>query len=959
VAPKEDTLELYADGEGTGEGALPPSPGWYEGMPGYGVVIVKLTLGLTAVLVLYFLLAFLRGAYTDWLWFSNLGLTSVFRTILLTRIVLWLMGLAASSAAIYYAYRFAWRTAWGPTVLPFTPLALLWIKRSILVGAEIMGVIVVLSFATALSNRWQEFLRFWNATDFGLADPQFGNDAGFYIFTLPMLHTLQGWLMGLAIVVLLTTAGVYLLIYSARGINPLFTTRSRTQLAIVSAALMITIAAAHFLDTYETLFSTSGAVTGATYADVTARIPALYLLTAVAVLAAAIMLLSIRVSNIRQSIRVVVAAFGLWAVAGILAGILWPLVVQRLAVDPSELQRERPYIERNIEWTRLGYDLDRITEQPYDVRDDTLARDIADNPETIANIRLWDPRPLESVYNQIQHLRLYYSFLDVDVDRYTIDGEYRQVLVGTRELFQAGLDESAQNWVNRKLVYTHGYGLVMATATDFTPAGAPNLVVRDVPTTGAFAIDEPRIFYGESFGLDAAQVVPAPPRAGAVSDDMIIVNTTEQQFDRPAEGASNLPIFLDTYDGAGGVNLSSFFRRIVYAWEFADPNLIFSSALTGDSKILYRRSIAARVGRVAPFLELDNDPYMVIADGKLFWIQDTFVTTDRLPYSRRIQAVASANTVFDRPLNYIRNSVKVVIDAFDGTMTFYTIEIGGPDPVLAMWRNTFPDLFTPIDQMAPSLKKHIRYPEELLEAQADTFLQYHMTDAQAFFLKEDQWELADEVVGTGTSRAVDPYYVIMKLPGEESVEFAQILPFTPQDKPNLVAWMAARSDGDHYGDISVYTFPKDRLFNGPSQIEARIDNDPVISEQFTLWDQSGSRVIRGNLLVIPIGQTLLYAEPIYLEADSLAFPELKRVILATGDRVVMEPTLDEAVRSLLGGRRPERPRDGEPVVGGVPPEELARVLEDVRRALESLQGGTEGLADSIRALEELTGETVQ
>jgi uncharacterized membrane protein (UPF0182 family) len=959
-------MATYPTNEGD-ESTLPPGGGLFDGVPRYAVLLVKGTVLLTGIIFVYSFLGFLRSVYTDWLWFQNLGLVSVFRTVLFTQIVLYLIGLTISTAAFYYTYRYAWRVAWGPTVLPFSPLALLWIRRSIGIGIVVMGVIVVLSFASALADRWEHFLRFWNATDFGLNDPQFGNDAGFYVFTLPMLHTLQGWLMGLSIVALITTMGVYLLIYSARGINPQFTPESRTQLAVIGAFMMLTIAAGHFLDTYETLFSTAGAVTGSTYADVTARIPALYLMTGIGALSAAIMLYTIRAENLRQSVRMIIAAFGLWIVAGLLVGVAWPLLVQRLAVEPSELQRERPYIERSIEWTRIGFDLDRITESPYEVREQAIAEDIANNPETIKNIRLWDPRPLRDVYNQIQHLRLYYNFLDVDVDRYTIDGEYRQVLVGARELFQAGLDDTAQNWVNRSLIYTHGYGVVMATATDFTPAGQPNLIMRDIPTTSAIPIEEPRIYYGESFGLDAANVAPLPNRPGAVTNDVVIVNTNELQFDRPAGGPDELPVFIDAYEGDGGVGLTSLFRRIAYAWEFGDVNLIFSSELTNDSKVLYRRGVRERVSTVAPFLELDDDPYMVVADGKLLWIQDAFITTDRLPYSRRIQALTSANTTFERPLNYIRNSVKVVVDAFNGSMTFYTLMPGGDnpeipldgrDPVLEMWSNTFPDLFTPIEEMPQSLREHIRYPEELLEAQADTFLQYHMTDAKEFFLKEDQWELGTEVVGDGRIRVVDPYYIIMKLPGEETEEFIQIVPFTPQDKPNLVAWMATRSDGEHYGDITVFEFPQDRLFNGPSQIEAKIDNDPVISEQFTLWDQSGSRVIRGNLLVIPIGQALLYAEPIYLQADSLAFPELKRVILATGDTVVMEPTLDEAVASLLGGERLIAPGDATPV-DFLSQQAFQDALAEIREALESLQGGATGLGESIKALEELAGEVTQ
>jgi uncharacterized membrane protein (UPF0182 family) len=670
----------------------------------------------------------------------------------------------------------------------------------------------------------------------------------------------------------------------------------------------------------------------------------------------------------------------LWVIASILAGVVWPLAVQRFAVEPSEFQRERLYIERNIEWTRRGFDLERFDEVPYQVKEETLARDIAANPETINNIRLWDPRPLESVYNQLQHLRLYYNFLDVDVDRYMVDGDIRQVLIGTRELFQAGLDESAQNWINRKLIYTHGFGVVMTAASDFTPSGQPEFLVKDVPSVGVFDVTEPRVFYGESFGL-----LPANDRVLAliddlpnseVTDDEVIVNTLEPQFDRPSNEPNGLPVSLERYTGKGGVPLTNFFRRVMFGWEFEDLNFIFSNALTDDSKVLYRRSIRERVSTVAPWLELDDDPYVVVTDGKLMWIQDAFVTTDMFPYSRRVQIVESSGldrrtrTVFDRPLNYIRNSVKVVVDAFDGTMDFYTIELNEPDPVLSVWRNTFPDLFRPIDEMPTELRQHIRYPEELLEAQADAFLQYHMTDPREFFLKEDQWALGEEVVGTVTvdpnnptaptqrDRVVDPYYVIMKLPNEASEEFVLILPFTPQDKPNLVAWMAARSDGEHYGDITVFEFPKDRIFNGPSQIEARIDNDPKISEQFTLWDQSGSRVIRGNLLVIPIGEALLYAEPIYLQADALEFPELKRVILATGNDVVMEPTLKDAIRAILGGERVSRLSDG-PVAGGIPPEALLAIVDELRAAIESLRGGADALGNSLLALEDLAEEALQ
>ena len=946
----------------------------------YADRLVKAGGGLGAFLIGYLLLSFARGAYTDWLWFSELGFSSVYRTVLITQVSLFIVGLVVSTVALVVAYRAAYRAAWGPTLLPFPPSTYDFIRRGISLSWMLLVAVLSFSFAAELAERYELFLRAANAAQFGIEDPQFSIDVGFYVFTLPMLHAVQGWLMGLVMVVIFTTALLYLLIYSVRGMNPAFTPASRFHLAVAGAALMLTIAPAHFLDRYETLFSPFGAVTGATYADVNARLPGLILLTLAAVAAAGIMLFSLRVANLRQSVRLIIAAFGLWVITALLAGLLWPMLTQRLAVSPSELQRERPYIERNIEWTRRGFDLAPIDVRPYDVREETLAADVAANPETIQNIRLWDPRPLEAVLNQLQHLRLYYSFLDVDVDRYVVDGDYRQVLLGAREMFQNGLDETAQNWVNRTLVYTHGYGMVMSPATDFTQAGQPNFIVRDVPPVGAFEIEQPRIYYGESYGIDSADYagrLSLPPeeaaavRPGVVTNDAIIVNTTEPQFDRPATGASDAPEFIDRYDGAGGVSLSGIVRRAAFAWEMLDVNIVLSRQLTPESRVLYRRNIRDRVHTIAPFLELDDDPYLVVDDGRLYWVQDAFTTTDRLPYSRRIDAArVGANGDFDsfeRPFNYVRNTVKVVIDAYDGSVTFYTIEAGGPDPILQVYRNIFPSLFTPIEAMPPGLRRHIRYPEELLRAQADAFLQYHMTDVKEFFLKEDEWQLAQEVVGvdvivdpdTGDARprnrTITPYYVIMKLAGEQSEEFVLILPFTPKDKPNLVAWMAARSDGEQYGEIIVFEFPKDRLFNGPSQIEARIDNDPVISEQFTLWNQSGSQVFRGNLLVIPIGEALLYAEPIYLQAESLTFPELKRVVLATNEKVVMEPTLNAAVAALLAGERPAATGGPSVVEDGISRAELRRVLNELLQALESLESGAEGLEEGLNALRELAG----
>ena len=908
---------------------------------------LRLGIAVGVLIALAIGLNILRGIYTNWLWFSSLGIREVYSTVLYTRAWLFAAGFLVMAAIVVINYRIAFRNSWGPVAYEAPPETITLVRRLLIAGIAVVGLIVTVAFALGLSVRWEQFLKFMNSTTFGRQDPVFGYDVGFHVFTMPMLNTVQGWLMGAAIAAIVTSAGVYLLAYSARGATFTLTHPTLRHIAGAGAFLMFTIAAAHWLDTYETLFSGSGAVSGASYADVTARIPALRLLTLIAVVSGVVMLISMRVASQQQAQRLLLAAGGLWLAGAILAGAAWPALTQRFSVEPNELERERPYIERSIEWTRLGFDLDRVEERPYDVRDDQLAQDIAANPETISNIRLWDPRPLLDVYNQLQHLRLYYSFLDPDIDRYVIDGEYRQVLLGSRELIQDGLDASAQNWVNRRLVYTHGYGVVMSPATDFTAAGQPEFFVKDVPPVGALDITQPRIYYGEGVETSVVPTAVGLPR----SDDAVIVNTLEPEFDRPTAEVGGQPVFIDSYDGTGGVALSSMLRRAAYAWELGDLNVLISGQLTEESRVLYRRHIRERVMTVAPFLRFDRDPYMVVHEGRLVWIQDAYTTTDRLPYSRRVELPADATGgVPFLGLNYIRNSVKIVTDAYDGAMTFYTLGEEGADPLLDVFDNIFPGLFTPISEMAPGLRAHIRYPEVLLRAQATTFLQFHMTDPKEFFLKEDQWEVPSEITLESQSEEVQPYYVIMNLPGETQEEFVLILPFTPQEKPNLVAWIAARSDGEHYGDLLLYTFPADRLFNGPAQVEARIDNDPAISEAFTLWGQSGSLVIRGNLLVIPIGESLLYAEPVYLQADALDFPELKRVILASADRVVMEPTLADAVEALLGQRVRTTPGGGEPVAGGIPPEELARELEALRDALGALREGVDDVDSAIEGL---------
>ena len=533
--------------------------------------------------------------------------------------------------------------------------------------------------------------------------------------------------------------------------------------------------------------------------------------------------------------------------------------------------------------TRKAFCLDRIEEQDFPTEECLSFQDIQKNPDTITNIRLWDNRPLKDVYNQIQSIRGYYEFNDVDIDRYTVDGQYRQVMLSARELVQGKLPANAQTWVNQRLQYTHGYGAVMSPVNEITTEGLPNLFLQDVPPRGKLPLDRPEIYFGEK------------------TTGNVIVNTGAKEFDFP-KGDENVQT---QYQGKGGVALDSYFKKLVFASQFGAPNILFTNYITSESRILYFRNIKERVQRVVPFLLLDNDPYLVVADGRLSWIQDAYTYTDKYPYSQPFQ---------DR-LNYIRNSVKVVIDAYDGTMSLYVADPN--DPLIVTYSAIFPGLFTPMGQMPASLASHVRYPEDLFKVQVEMYRAYHMRDANVFYNKEDLWKVPNEIFDT-KEQPVEPYYVIMRIPGQPKEEFVLMIPFTPPNKDNIIAWLAARSDGADYGKLLVFKFPKDRLIYGPMQIEARIDQDPTISGQFTLWNQGGSRIIRGNTLVIPIEKSNLYVEPIYLQAEKSRMPELKRVITATGNKLVMETTLQESLAKLFG-QQPATPLPGAPPTTAPPP----------------------------------------
>jgi len=526
---------------------------------------------------------------------------------------------------------------------------------------------------------------------------------------------------------------------------------------------------------------------------------------------------------------------------------------------------------------------------------------------TINNIRLWDHRPLKDTYNQIQAIRLYYDFHDVDVDRYIINGEYRQVMLSARELSAEKLAEEAQTWVNRRLQFTHGYGIALSPVNEVSAEGLPVLLVKDIPPIGDFNIEQPQIYFGEK------------------TDHYIIVETKTQEFDYPM-GDENV---YGYYQGKDGVSLGSFTRRLVYAWQFGDLNILISGELTPESRVLYYRNIRERVNHLAPFLELDSDPYLVVMEGRLFWIQDAYTTTDRYPYSEPLGG----------GLNYIRNSVKAVIDAYDDSVTFYVTD--PEDALIRTYQAIFPELFVPAGQMPESLRVHLRYPEGMFNIQAAVYQSYHMRDARVFYNKEDLWAVPKEFYA-GKEQPMEPYYIIMRLPDEEKEEFLLMLPFTPVRKNNTIGWLAARSDGENYGKLLAYLFPKERLVYGPSQIENRIQQDTVITEQLALWGRGGSRVIRGNLLLIPLGESNLYVEPVFLQAETGGLPQLKRVIVVVGEQIAMEPTLKQSIAAIFGAEappaelpvvKPPAPAEPEEPVAG----EIANLIDEAQQHYNKAQ----------------------
>ena len=899
--------------------------------------VIKWGVPVIVLILLFAFLSFARSVYTDWLWYDQFGYRSVFVKVLTTRIWLFFASAAIFGVVLGVSLYFANRLSRGEITLPLPPETTVLLRRLILWGSVMAVVLLSVIFGSIAAGRWEIFLKLFNSVPFGETDPLYNKDLSFYVFTLPVFKFLQGWLLGAAILTMLGTLGLYFVNFSLRGIQFNLTSGLKIHISIIAAIIMFVFAWGHWLDRWELVLSGQGAVFGAAYADIHARRPALLILTIIAGASGVLMLVNVYISGL----RLLIGAAALWIVMAIALASIWPALMQQFTVNPNEFVREAPYIERNIDFTRRGFALNRIEEGFYPT-DTAVTRElIQNNLQTINNIRLWDPRPLSDVYKQIQLIRPYYDFKDADVDRYVIDGRNRQVLLSPREVAPEKLEPESQTWVNTKLFYTHGIGVSMSPVTEFTPEGRPEFFAKDIPVDGVLPIQSqdsdgepeilvsnPRLYYGEN---TTAYVI-------------VKTNTDELDF-QTGEG----DLVRTKYDGNGGVQLSSFLKRVAYAWQFADVNILISGEITGESLIQYRRQVQERISTIVPFLQLDADPYVVATNDVLFWIQDAYTVSDHYPYSDPFEDTST--------FNYMRNSVKATVNAFDGTVRFYVWD--DTDPIIQTYSKIFPNVFLSRDQMPQALQGHVRYPQDFFSIQTQKNMKYHMRDPQNFYNNEDLWAIPNEKFGqSDNTQPVEPYYVIMKLPGETQEEFVLLFPYTPNQRQNLIGWLAARSDGDNYGKLVAFNFPKDRQVDGPEQVEARIDNDQDISAWFTLRCTEGAACIRGNLLVIPIGNSLLYAEPVYIQAEGVRFPELKRVILATGDKVVMEDSLSEALEALTGfesvaGARPTG--DGTSGTRGTAPGNVQTEIESFGDAIEALKENLSILEDALERLIELTG----
>lgn len=857
--------------------------------------------------------------YTDVLWFQELGIESVLWKSLrtqffvglavgvLTAVVVWINLAVAARLAPPYVARFderrpdplhELRSSLGPF--------LKWLRIAL---ALFIGFLAGVGASTA----WQTVLLWRSKVPFGIDDPQFGKDIGFYVFDLPFLEQVSSWVWFAIIASFFVAAGSHYLfgaIQPERGLKGV-SSGALAHLSVLLGLLALVKSFQYYLGTYQLNFSERGTVTGASYTDVEAQLPALRLLAIISIISAVLFIANIFIRRLSLPL----AAVGIWILTAVLAGGVWPMVVQRFSVEPQEPQKERKYIERNLEATRTAFGVNDIESIEYPGTSSLTGDQIEANESVLQNVRLWDPGILERAYAQLQAIRTYYQFTDVDVDRYEVDGETRQVLLSARELQLDDLPDRSKSWQNVHLQYTHGFGLVASLANESTSNGQPSFLVRDVPGTalpGADSLvpEQPRLYYGESFD----------------SSEYSVVNSKQEELDYALEDSG---VERSNYAGEGGIRLGSLFKRIAFAVREGDPNLVLSGLITPESRILIYRNVRDRVLRAAPFLDLDDDPYIAVVDGRLVWIIDAYTSTSNYPYSQRFDANsvvgAEESGALAGNVNYVRNSVKVVVDAYDGTMDLHVVD--EKDPMIQTWRNVFPSLFT-ADAPSEDLEAHFRYPEDLFTLQSEVYRTYHMTDPLDFYSKEDEWDVPGGVsvgavatVGADTSR-LDPTYLLFRLPGETEQEFVLTQPFTPRLRPNMIAQLAARSNPGEYGEILAIEYPRSRQVPGPQQVENLINQDVEISQTLTLLDSEGggSNIEFGSLVILPLEGSVLYVQPMFVTAENVGIPELKKVVVVQGEEAVMADTFEEALADLfeLDEGPIETPPPDEPTPGPSP-----------------------------------------
>jgi uncharacterized membrane protein (UPF0182 family) len=888
-------------------------------IPGRNAVVGLILTAIIAAVCLI-LLGLIGDFLVDWMWFSAIGYSQVFWTTVAAKAAVFFAVFATTAVIAWTNARLALDLArrrrvsaglGGKSATTAMPSNLFEFMRDRLPWplaiAGSAGLFALFVAWNEVGN-WSIILQFLYHVPYGAHDPLFDNDIGFYLFSLPAYIALKNWAL-LALFASALLAGLTYWVhgdieYGAQGwsISPTAIAHGSALLGMLFAVK----ACSYALDRYLLLYGNNGVVVGASYTDVHVELPLLWLLVGLSIIAASAAWANLWARTYRLPAAAIVLLFG---GAFLLSGVI-PWGFQRFYVKPNELEWERPYIERNIALTREAYNLNRIAAKPFPAEQNLSFKTLEANKATIDNIRLWDWQPLSDTYAQLQEIRTYYKLRELDVDRYWLGATYQSVMISARELQSSLLPSNAQTWVNLHVLFTHGNGAVMSPVTQKSAEGLPLLYLRDIPPVadGGPEIREPRIYYGQE------------------KNEYVIVKGSTPEFDYP-KGKEN--VYAD-YGGSGGVPLSGMLRKLIFAHHFDDVNLLLSDYITDDSRIMIRRNIQERVRAIAPFLSLDHDPYLVISEGRMFWIQDAYTTSEYFPY---------AQPAPDLDLNYIRNSVKVVIDAYNGTVDFYLID--PTDPIAVTYRQIFPGLFKPFAAMPPDLQKHIRYPEDLFLIQARLYQTYHMEAADVFYNREDLWQFPRQPASDGGAAPMAPYYIIMRLPGETQAEFFIMIPMVPSRRDNMIAWLAARCDAPDYGKLIVYEFPKEKLVYGPFQIEARIHQNTEISQQISLWNQMGSRVIRGNLLVIPIENSILYVSPLYLRAEQGHLPELKRVIAAYGEHVVMKETLAEALSALFTepdvavapGGAVETPGEGAAA------KRAQEALDRYRQAMQQLKSG--------------------